>query len=142
FFFDANMNNIEDMAFGPTLLYATYANGGGVIRFNKSNGAAAGYTVPAGTGESYWGILVAGGIIYVSNTSTGTIRQYNDLSNNLIDERIVGFGASDIVPWQIPEPSGFVLLMAFPLIFGANSRRCRSRTDRCASNMLINHPQL
>jgi hypothetical protein len=99
-----------DLAFGPTTLYVANTAAGGVLRFSAVSGAPMPPLIPAGPGESYWGILVDSGNLYLSNNFTGTLRKYNAATGAFISDTVVGGGAFDIIA-VVPEPSGATMLL-------------------------------
>src|SRR5439155_258450 len=86
-------------------LYVTIAGAAGVARFNAISGAPdpMGYLIPPAAGESYWGILVDSGNLYVSNTFTGVLRKYNATTGAFLSDTPLGGGAIDILPFQGPS---------------------------------------
>jgi outer membrane protein assembly factor BamB len=122
-FTSSSVGPIADLAFGPTKLYVTCDGGGGVARYIAATGVADGYLVAPG--NSYWGILVDSGNLWVSNTSTGTLRKFDATSGALLADYTVGGGAFDIIamPAAIPEPAASAVL--FGAMAAVMSRRRR-----------------
>ena len=98
-----------DLAFGPTVMYATNNLAGGVLRFNAITGTGMPPLISAGPGESYYGTVVDGPNLYVSNIFTGMLRKYDATTGAFISDTSVGGGALDILP-MVPEPSSLALL--------------------------------
>src|SRR5262249_10326338 len=103
--------------------------GGGVARFKSDTGMADGYLIapsaPSGT-ESYWGIVIDSGVLYLSNTTTGTLRKYDATTSAPLGDVVIGGGAFAIIAMPIPESATPVVLcgaMFFLLINKRSSRR-------------------
>lgn len=93
-----------DVAFTPDgTLYATHS--GGVLRK-----VGPGPYTPFITGGSYWGVLADSGFLYLSNTTTGTLKKYT-AAGVLLEDIAGGPGAFDIIPF-VPEPGTGALLLA------------------------------
>jgi len=97
-----------DLAFTPDgTLYATVDANGGVLRYDGMTTTA---LIPPGTSQSYWGILVDGGFLYVSNKDTGTLKKYTD-TGVFVTDITGGPGAFDIIAMSVPEPESGLLLL-------------------------------
>jgi DNA-binding beta-propeller fold protein YncE len=123
--FEPTMFPTADLAFGASNLYVTLDGGAGVARFN-SVGAFTGYLIPAGPGESYWGIMVDGGFVYLGNKATGTIKKYDDATGAFIGDFITGAPAPyDMIRMNVPEPGGGLLLVGGLGIIAISRRKRR-----------------
>jgi DNA-binding beta-propeller fold protein YncE len=105
---------IADLAFGPSHLFMTLDGSGGVARFDATTGAFTDFLIAPGAFESYWGILVDDGILYVANKATGTVKKFDATSGAFIEDFIIGGpGAFDLLPMSaIPEPSCLLAMAA------------------------------
>jgi len=125
-FTSAPVSPIADLAFSTTTLYVTLDGAAGVARFNPITGAAMAPLIPAAAGESYWGILVDGSDLYLSNTFTNTLRHYNATSGAFISDTVIGGGAFDIIAMPVPEP-GVIYCVGVGLVILAASRQWNRR---------------
>ena len=120
---NASMGPVADLAFSSTTLYVTVDGGGGVKRFNAVSGVSMSDLIAPGASESYWGILVDGADLYVSNKATGHLLKYNASTGGFVSDTTLAGGAFDIIPMPVPEPSAVGVLALATLIFGRRRRR-------------------
>jgi hypothetical protein len=112
-----------DLEFAPDgTLYVT-ADGGTGVRHFSSGGASLPPLIAPGASESYWGILVDDGDLFLGNKATGVVKQYTD-TGVFVADLISGVpGPFDILPKAVPEPGAAALLFMSAALLSARRRQ-------------------
>ena len=125
-----------DLAVAPDgSLYVTCDGGNGVQHFS-STGIFLGSLIAPGAFQSYWGILIDGGSLYVGNKATGVVKEFTDTGTFVADRFTEVPGPFDMIPKTVPEPSAGALAMLGALAFAHRRGRRESRSYFPAGSMV------